>query len=135
MPSQGEGNQPGKQVCHRLMKGVLERDGWRCWNAGPLENLQAELRLNQDIQKGPSLKTLWFESGTEQVAAGCPLGPPEPSAGAKASPIEPLPLLPRHPRQTRCSQRSGGESLTGVTPGQKKFKARRMGIRRNVLVV
>jgi hypothetical protein len=30
----------GRQVYRRLMKRVLERDGWRCKKCGALENLQ-----------------------------------------------------------------------------------------------
>ena len=30
----------GKEVYRRLMKRVLERDGWRCQKRGSLENLQ-----------------------------------------------------------------------------------------------
>lgn len=55
-----------------MMKGVLELDGWRCRNAGPLDNLQAELRLPRTFRKGPSLKTLWLEGGSEQVALVLP---------------------------------------------------------------
>jgi len=40
----------GKQIYRRLMKRVLERDGWRCQKCGSLENLQVHDRTKRSQQ-------------------------------------------------------------------------------------
>ena len=37
----------GKQLYRRLMKRVLERDGWRCQKCGSLENLQIHHKIRR----------------------------------------------------------------------------------------
>ena len=37
----------GKQIYGRLMKRVLERDGWRCQKCGSLENLHHKIKRSQ----------------------------------------------------------------------------------------
>src|SRR5690348_8466363 len=48
----------GKQIYHRLMKKVLERDGWRCKKCGSLENLQVHHRIKRSQQGDDSLGNL-----------------------------------------------------------------------------
>jgi hypothetical protein len=48
----------GKQVYRRLMKKVLERDGWRCRKCGSLENLQVHHRIRRSQQGNDSLENL-----------------------------------------------------------------------------
>jgi 5-methylcytosine-specific restriction endonuclease McrA len=45
----------GKQVYRRLMKSVLERDGWRCRKCGSLENLQVHHKMKRSQQGNDSL--------------------------------------------------------------------------------
>ncbi len=51
----------GKQLYRRLMKRVLERDGWRCQRCGSLENLQVHhmaKRSHQGNDRPDNLVTL-----------------------------------------------------------------------------
>ena len=48
----------GKQVYRRLMKRVLERDGWRCRKCGSLENLQVHHEVRRSQQGDDSLANL-----------------------------------------------------------------------------
>ena len=48
----------GKQVYRRLMKRVLERDGWRCQKCGSLENLQVHHKIRRSQQGNDSLENL-----------------------------------------------------------------------------
>jgi len=48
----------GKQVYRRLMKRVLERDGWRCHKCGSLENLQVHHKIRRSQQGNDSLENL-----------------------------------------------------------------------------
>ncbi len=48
----------GNQVYRRLMKRVLERDGWRCRKCGALENLQVHHQLRRSHQGNDSLENL-----------------------------------------------------------------------------
>jgi 5-methylcytosine-specific restriction endonuclease McrA len=48
----------GKQVCRRLMKRVLERNGWRCRKCGSLENLQVHHKIKRSHQGSDSLDNL-----------------------------------------------------------------------------
>ena len=48
----------GKQVYRRLMKRVLERDGWRCRKRGSLENLQVHHKIKRSHQGNDSLANL-----------------------------------------------------------------------------
>jgi 5-methylcytosine-specific restriction endonuclease McrA len=48
----------GKQVYRRLMKRVLERDGWRCRKCGALENLQIHHKIKRSQQGNDSLDNL-----------------------------------------------------------------------------
>jgi 5-methylcytosine-specific restriction endonuclease McrA len=48
----------GKQAYHRLMKRVLERDGWRCRKCGSLENLQVHHQIRRSHQGNDSLGNL-----------------------------------------------------------------------------
>ena len=48
----------GKQIYRRLMKRVLERDGWRCQKCGELENLQIHHRIKRSQQGNDSLANL-----------------------------------------------------------------------------
>ncbi len=48
----------GKQICRRLMKKVLERDGWRCRRCGSLENLQIHHKSKRSQQGNDSLENL-----------------------------------------------------------------------------
>jgi 5-methylcytosine-specific restriction endonuclease McrA len=45
----------GKQIYRRLMKRVLERDGWRCQKCGSLENLQVHHRIRRSQRGDDSL--------------------------------------------------------------------------------
>ena len=48
----------GKLVYRRLMKRVLERDGWRCQKCGSLENLQVHHKIRRSQQGNDSLENL-----------------------------------------------------------------------------
>ena len=48
----------GKQIYRRLMKRVLERDGWRCQKCGSLENLQVHHNTKRSQQGNDSLENL-----------------------------------------------------------------------------
>ena len=48
----------GKQIYRRLMKRVLERDGWRCRKCGSLENLQIHRKIKRSQQGNDSLGNL-----------------------------------------------------------------------------
>ena len=48
----------GKQVYRRLMKRVLERDGWRCQKCGSIENLQIHHKIRRSQQGNDSLENL-----------------------------------------------------------------------------
>jgi len=48
----------GKQLYRRLMKRVLERDGWRCQKCGSLENLQVHHMIKQSQQGSAALRNL-----------------------------------------------------------------------------
>jgi 5-methylcytosine-specific restriction endonuclease McrA len=48
----------GKQVYRRLMKKVLERDGWRCRKCGSLEDLQVHHKIRRSQQGNDSLDNL-----------------------------------------------------------------------------
>ena len=48
----------GKQIYRRLMKRVLERDGWRCQKCGSLENLQVHHQIKRSQQGNDSLENL-----------------------------------------------------------------------------
>jgi 5-methylcytosine-specific restriction endonuclease McrA len=48
----------GKQVYRRLMKKVLERDGWRCRKCGSLENLQVHHKIRRSQQGNDSVENL-----------------------------------------------------------------------------
>ncbi len=48
----------GKQIYRRLMKRVLERDGWRCRKGGSLENLQIHRKIKRSQQGNNSLGNL-----------------------------------------------------------------------------
>ena len=48
----------GKMVYRRLMKRVLERDGWRCQKCGSLENLQVHHKIRRSQQGDDSLDNL-----------------------------------------------------------------------------
>ena len=48
----------GKQIYRRLMKKVLERDGWRCQKCGSLENLQIHHQIKRSQQGNDALENL-----------------------------------------------------------------------------
>jgi 5-methylcytosine-specific restriction endonuclease McrA len=48
----------GKQIYRRLMKRVLERDGWRCQKCGSLENLQVHHMIKRSQQGDDALGNL-----------------------------------------------------------------------------
>ena len=48
----------GKQVYRRLMKRVLERDGWRCGKCGSLKNLQVHHKIRRSHQGHDALANL-----------------------------------------------------------------------------
>jgi 5-methylcytosine-specific restriction endonuclease McrA len=48
----------GKQIYRRLMKQVLERDGWRCQKCGTLENLQVHHKIKRSQQGNDGLENL-----------------------------------------------------------------------------
>jgi 5-methylcytosine-specific restriction endonuclease McrA len=48
----------GKQIYRRLMKRILERDGWRCRRCGSLENLQVHHEIRRSQQGSDSLGNL-----------------------------------------------------------------------------
>jgi 5-methylcytosine-specific restriction endonuclease McrA len=48
----------GKQIYRRLMKRVLERDGWRCQQCGSLENLQVHHQIKRSQLGDDSLANL-----------------------------------------------------------------------------
>jgi len=48
----------GKQIYRRLMKRVLERDGWRCQRCGSLESLQVHHKIQRSQQGSDSLGNL-----------------------------------------------------------------------------
>ena len=48
----------GKQIYGRLMKRVLERDGWRCQKCGSLENLQVHHKIKRSQQGNDALGNL-----------------------------------------------------------------------------
>jgi len=47
-----------KQIYRRLMKRVLERDGWRCQKCGSLENLQVLHKIRRSQQGDDTLANL-----------------------------------------------------------------------------
>jgi 5-methylcytosine-specific restriction endonuclease McrA len=49
---------PGKQIHQRLIKRVLERDGWRCQKCGSLENLQVHHRVKRSQEGNDCLDNL-----------------------------------------------------------------------------
>ena len=48
----------GQQIYRRLMKRVLERDGWRCQQCGSLENLQVHHKIKRSHLGNDSLENL-----------------------------------------------------------------------------
>jgi 5-methylcytosine-specific restriction endonuclease McrA len=48
----------GKQVYRRLMKRVLERDGWRCRKCGSLKDLQVHHQIRRSQQGHDALANL-----------------------------------------------------------------------------
>lgn len=48
----------GKRIYRRLMKRVLERDGWRCRKCGSLENLQVHHKMRRSRQGNDTLANL-----------------------------------------------------------------------------
>jgi 5-methylcytosine-specific restriction endonuclease McrA len=48
----------GKQVYRRLMKRVLERDGWRCRKCGSLKDLQVHHKIRRSQQGHDALGNL-----------------------------------------------------------------------------
>jgi 5-methylcytosine-specific restriction endonuclease McrA len=48
----------GKQTYRRVMKRVLERDGWRCQKCGSLENLQVHHKIRRSRHGSDSLANL-----------------------------------------------------------------------------
>jgi 5-methylcytosine-specific restriction endonuclease McrA len=50
--------QLGQQAYRRLLKRVLERDGWRCQKCGSLEDLQVHHQKYRSRQGGDSLANL-----------------------------------------------------------------------------
>jgi 5-methylcytosine-specific restriction endonuclease McrA len=48
----------GKQIYRRLMKKVLERDGWQCQKCGSLENLQVHHKIKMSRQGSDALGNL-----------------------------------------------------------------------------
>jgi 5-methylcytosine-specific restriction endonuclease McrA len=48
----------GKRIYRRLMKRVLERDGWRCQKCGSLENLQVHHKMRRSQQGDDALANL-----------------------------------------------------------------------------
>jgi len=48
----------GKQVYRRLMKRVLERDGWRCPKCGSLKDLQVHHKVRRSQQGHDALANL-----------------------------------------------------------------------------
>jgi 5-methylcytosine-specific restriction endonuclease McrA len=48
----------GRQVYWRLMKRVLERDGWRCQKYGALENLQVHHKIKRSQRGNDCLENL-----------------------------------------------------------------------------
>jgi 5-methylcytosine-specific restriction endonuclease McrA len=48
----------GRQIYRRLMKRVLERDGWRCLKCGSLENLQVHHRVKRSQLGNDTLDNL-----------------------------------------------------------------------------
>ena len=48
----------GKQIYRRLIKKVLERDGWRCRKCGAIENLQVHHKVHRSQQGDDSLANL-----------------------------------------------------------------------------
>jgi 5-methylcytosine-specific restriction endonuclease McrA len=48
----------GQQIYRRLMKRVLERDGWRCQRCGSLENLQVHHKIKRSQRGNDSLENL-----------------------------------------------------------------------------
>jgi 5-methylcytosine-specific restriction endonuclease McrA len=48
----------GKQIYRRLMKRVLQRDGWRCQKCGSLESLQVHHKIRRSQQGDDALANL-----------------------------------------------------------------------------
>ena len=48
----------GKQLYWRVVKRVLERDGWRCQKCGSLENLQVHHKIKRSQQGNDALANL-----------------------------------------------------------------------------
>ncbi len=48
----------GKRIYRRLMKRVLDRDGWRCQKCGSLENLQVHHKIRRSQQGDDALGNL-----------------------------------------------------------------------------
>jgi 5-methylcytosine-specific restriction endonuclease McrA len=57
----------GMQLYRRLMKRVLERDGWRCQKCGLWENLQVHHRIKRSQQRNDALGNL------VSLCAHCPM--------------------------------------------------------------
>jgi 5-methylcytosine-specific restriction endonuclease McrA len=93
----------GKQVYRRLMKRVLERDGWRCRKCGSLENLQVHHKIKRSHQGNDSIGNLvtlcghchmaehgqlYFDPGTFKPLSRTPKNRPQAttaSTGARAT--------------------------------------------------
>ncbi len=48
----------GKQAYQRIMKRVLERDGWRCQKCGSVKDLQIHHKIKRSQQGNDSLQNL-----------------------------------------------------------------------------
>jgi 5-methylcytosine-specific restriction endonuclease McrA len=83
----------GKQIYHRLMKRVLERDGWRCKKCGSLENLQVHHRIKRSQQGDDSFGNLVTLCVNCHAAEHGQLSSPSSAAGAICKPD-------RHMRQS-----------------------------------
>ena len=65
----------GKEVYRRLMKRVLERDGWRCQKCGALDNLQVHHQIKRSQQGDDALTNLvtlvptatWLSTGSFSI--------------------------------------------------------------------
>lgn len=80
----------GPRIYRRLIKKVLERDGWRCQKCGSLENLQIHHKVKRSQQGNDSLENLvtlctychMGEHGQLAYRAGDVIRPTKPPAQA-----------------------------------------------------
>jgi 5-methylcytosine-specific restriction endonuclease McrA len=76
----------GRQLYRRLLKRVLERDGWRCQKCGSLEDLQIHHKIKRSQQGDDALANLVTLSAYGHMAEHGQLFYSVPAAGICSKP-------------------------------------------------